>query len=326
MTAEANTAPVPGLDAAVDSLDPAAWSAVRPAVHLVAQILGKVALAAHPFRNHWWECGLHLTPQGFRTPLLAAPGDGVQAPRFDLEVDVAHGVLRVRSSRQVTSVTLDESTTVADVYARVLALLAADDVRLVLDPTTSEIADPVRLDQDQTPVDIASPATRAWLRQLHAIDAAYAGLLQTWAGKTSGGILWWGALDYAVSLFNGEPNTPSAASNRIYRFGENAENITVSYWTDDAGHPELCAYRVPGDADDAQGDYGSGAWSHDRREVICRLTPRGEVAARPEAGSLAAFLSQTVRTLAANGGWDLPSLLGPVPAGLPGASGAGVPQ
>lgn len=44
-------------DAGAREPDPAGWERARPAVHLVAQILGQAALSARPFRNHWWQGG-----------------------------------------------------------------------------------------------------------------------------------------------------------------------------------------------------------------------------------------------------------------------------
>lgn len=229
------------------TLDPAQWKAARPGVHLLAQILGKISLAAQPFRNHWWEVGLHLTPTGWRTPLLVADGTADQRSRFDLEADLVHSCLHVRTTAHSATVTLDGSLTVATLYNRLLALLAAEGIHLDLGPVTAEMTPPIHLDQDQTALDVGVPAVRAWLRHLHLVDAAYAEVLRTFYGKTSGGMLYFGALDYAVSLYNGQTNTPPAGSNQIYSFAENAENITFSYWTTPEGAPQLAAYRMPGE-------------------------------------------------------------------------------
>ncbi len=297
------------------TLDPAQWKAARPGVHLLAQILGKISLAAQPFRNHWWEVGLHLTPTGWRTPLLVADGTADQRSRFDLEADLVHSCLHVRTTAHSATVTLDGSLTVATLYNRLLALLAAEGIHLDLGPVTAEMTPPIHLDQDQTALDVGVPAVRAWLRHLHLVDAAYAEVLRTFYGKTSGGMLYFGALDYAVSLYNGQTNTPPAGSNQIYSFAENAENITFSYWTTPEGAPQLAAYRMPGRAIDATADYSPGAWSTSAGEVVCPLTPTGEVAAAPGSGAIVTFLNNTLRTLAHNGDWDLPALLGPVPPG-----------
>ncbi len=305
--------------AAVDdpfaSLDPAQWREARPGVHLLAQILGKVSLAAQPFRNHWWEVGLQLTPTGFRSPLLMVSGTAASGQRFELDADLVHSRLHVRTTVQTTALTLDGSLTVAAAYARLLALLADQGIQLELDPVTAEMTPPIHLDQDQTALAVGVPAVRAWLRHLHLVDAAYAQVLRTFYGKTSGGLLYFGALDYAVSLYNGKTNTPPAGSNQIYSFAENAENITFSYWTTSDGAPQLAAYRMPGRASDAGADYSPGEWSTSAGEVVCRLTPTGAVAADSGSGAMVTFLNHTQRTLAHNGDWDLPALLGPVPPG-----------
>jgi hypothetical protein len=43
------------------------------ALHLFSQVVGKVAVALLPWRNHGWHLTLHLHPRGFRTEPLHGP-------------------------------------------------------------------------------------------------------------------------------------------------------------------------------------------------------------------------------------------------------------
>ncbi|WP_394160767.1 DUF5996 family protein [Galactobacter valiniphilus] len=299
--------------AGVRELDPAGWALARPAVHLVAQLLGQAALSARPFRNHWWQVGLQLTPTGLRTGLLRDPTAGARGRRFELELDFRHARLSIATAEETTDIPLDGSLTVAEVYGRLAAELEPLGVRS-LATTTCEIEPPVRLDQSEVPADVTAPEVRVWLGQLHAVAADFDQLLTDFYGKTSGPLLYWGSLDLAIGLFNGKPNQTPAGAGRIYRFAENAENITFSYWADEQGRAQLCAYRTPASHADASSDYRYGAWATERGEVVCALTPGGRLYAAPEVGSLEDFLRHTTHTLARNGGWDLDALLGATPS------------
>ena len=298
-------------DEPMPALDAQEWARVRQGLHLLLQIMGKVTIAAHPYRNQWWQSGLHLTPTGVRTPLLRRPGAGLEAERFELEANLVEATLRVSSSSGSTTFALDGSLNVSQLYSAVAGI--APLTSLKLNPTTSEMIPPVRLDQSDVLVDVRPPVVLTWLRQLHQIDAAYDELLSTFNGKSSGGLLYWGGLDYALSLYNGRPNTPPDGAPMVYSFAENAENISFTYWVTEDGHPQICAYGTPAAAGDAGGDYGYGEWEPTRGEVVCALTPTGRIASAPDTHSISTFLHQTLDTLAANGGWDLADLRGQLP-------------
>ncbi len=48
------------------------------ALHLFSQIVGKVATAVAPWRNHGWHLTLHLTPRGWRTEPLHLAGETIE--------------------------------------------------------------------------------------------------------------------------------------------------------------------------------------------------------------------------------------------------------
>src|SRR5215212_3240890 len=54
------------------------------ALHLYSQVLGKVAVALLPWRNHGWHVTLHVHPRGLRTEPLYG-----QAGAFELGLDLA---------------------------------------------------------------------------------------------------------------------------------------------------------------------------------------------------------------------------------------------
>lgn len=289
-------------------LDAAAWLRTEPALHQIAQIVGKVALATHPFRNHWWETGLRVTPRGLRTTLLRAP---TTDERFELELDLVDARLELRSTGGATTIALDGALTVAEVYHQVINLPQLEGAHV--HPLTCEMTPAVRLDESAVAADLRDAVVAAWLAQLHPVQSAYDEVLTDVVAKAEGGLLFWGALDFALVIFNGQPNTPPSDADEVYRLSENAENISFSYWIDAQGKAELCAYRTPSASADATSDFGYGVWTRGRGEVVCALTPTGQIHGAPHGAELVPFIRATMRTLAGNGGWDYDALLGQTP-------------
>jgi hypothetical protein len=46
------------------------WRATKDTLHLYAQIVGKIRLAATPSRNHWWNVPLYVDVRGLTTRRL----------------------------------------------------------------------------------------------------------------------------------------------------------------------------------------------------------------------------------------------------------------
>ena len=70
------------------------WEPTKDTLHLWAQIVGKVRLAATPPQNHWWNAPLYVDTRGLTTRRMPLrDGD------FDVTFDFVEHELVVRTSR-----------------------------------------------------------------------------------------------------------------------------------------------------------------------------------------------------------------------------------
>src|SRR4051812_43849877 len=87
-------------------------------LHVVSQLLGKVAVALLPWRNHGWHLTLHLHPRGLRTEPLYGAG----AP-FELGFDLIDGAFTCADEAGLRSLKL-RPMSVAPFYREALARTA----------------------------------------------------------------------------------------------------------------------------------------------------------------------------------------------------------
>src|SRR3954469_3064481 len=102
-------------------------------LHLVSQIVGKMAAALLPWRNHSWHPALHPPPRGFRTEPLYGAG----AP-FEVGLDLIDHDFVFADARGTRRVPL-RPTTLADFHAEVLALLEEARRDVPLDGAPNEV-------------------------------------------------------------------------------------------------------------------------------------------------------------------------------------------
>src|SRR3954469_5266314 len=121
------------------------WSPTKDTLHLYAQIVGKVRLAATARRNHWWNVTLYISARGLTTGPLHL--DGVD---FDLELDfVDHALVGRSSDGSIGRVELHDGLSVAAFFTATLELLDSFGVRPHLNakpfgvPMTTPFADDV---------------------------------------------------------------------------------------------------------------------------------------------------------------------------------------
>ncbi|MFN2504565.1 MAG: DUF5996 family protein [Acidimicrobiales bacterium] len=122
------------------------WEDTKDTLHLYAQIIGKVRLAATAKRNHWWNVPLYVSPRGLSTGLLH-----LDDTDFDLELDVVEAGLVGRSHKgDVTRFDLHDGLAVADFWDGIRALLQDLGVAPRLDPHPYGIASKTPFPDDRS--------------------------------------------------------------------------------------------------------------------------------------------------------------------------------
>jgi hypothetical protein len=274
-------------------------------LHLFSQILGKVAVALLPWRNHGWHLTLHLHPRGFRTEPLHGPGG-----TFELGLDLAEGAFTLADAGGVRQPPL-RPMSVADFHAGVTGLMAeaGQEVRIHGAPNEVEPATPFA--EDRQPRDYDAASARRLLGALLNADRVLRLFRSGFLGKVSPVHFFWGSFDLAVTRFSGRPaprhpggipHLPDAVTREAYSH----EVSSAGFWPGGAngGTPFFYSYAYPApdgfcdarvEPPEARFDTGLGEFVLDYEAV--------RASADPDAAVLA-FLESTYAAAADLAGWD----------------------
>lgn len=279
-------------------------------LHLWAQIVGKVRLAASPWLNHSWHATLYPTARGLSTGLIP------QGRRsFELEFDFVDHRLRARSAGGPDWQMSLVPRTVASFYEELLDGLAGLDLPVRIHDRPNELPDPVPFPEDEVHSAYdAEYAHRLWraLVSSHRILSWFrAGFL----GKASPVHLFWGSFDLAVTRFSGRraplhPGGIPHLPDRVTREAYSHEVSSAGFWAgnDMVPYPAYYSYAYPTPAGfDAADIEPSGAiWNAELGEY---LLPYETARAAAEPGAvLRRFLETTYEAAANLGNWDRESL------------------
>jgi hypothetical protein len=95
-----------------------AWRETAATLQLWTQIVGKVRLSLTPWLNHSWHVPLYVTARGLGSSPISVGGE-----LFELEFDMIGHRLACRTSTGAEGAVALEPRTVADFFARVMAML-----------------------------------------------------------------------------------------------------------------------------------------------------------------------------------------------------------
>jgi hypothetical protein len=282
----------------------AAWAPTKKSLHLYTQMLGKLRLALSPPQPNWLFTALSLTARGVTTGPLPWHGRSVQATldafSSELIVDSSDG----RSRR----IALVPARTVADIFAELHVALRALDLHVTLSPVPQEVPDLTPLDADRRPAAYDPAAVQRWFRVVTATAGVFEGARARFFGR-SGIQLWWGALDFALLLFNGKHVPPPTDRGYLLRYDLDAAMLNVGFYPgDDASAPFFYGYIVPqpGGAATLPVAPAGAAWSETIREwVLPYETVRAAV---DPAATLTAFFDSLYALCGSAAGWDLEGL------------------
>jgi len=277
------------------------WAPTVKALHLYAQMLGKLKLALHPPLPEWLHTGLTLDARGFTTGPLAADGRVV-----DAGIDLFDGVLAVRAGERTEAIPLTGPRAVADVWREFCAALAGFGVDAHLSDRPQEMPDqttPFADDHAARVVELAE--ARRLYRVLATVHGVFDEFRAPFFGR-SGVQLWWGGFDLAVLLFSGAQVTAPEDRGYIMRYDLDAEHLNAGFWlgSDDAPRALFYAYihpRPPG-CETAPVEPAGAGWVEALGQWVL---PYDDARGRGDpAGALLGFLRSAYRVALTAGGWD----------------------
>jgi hypothetical protein len=276
------------------------------ALHLFAQVIGKVPTALLPWRNHGWHLTLHVGPRGLSTePIYAAAGV------FTLALDlVDHEVVYESATHRLTAPL--EGVSVADFYARALEILAEAGHEVHIHAVPNEVEPAIPFAEDHEPRAYDRDSATRLLGALQNTDRVFRLFRSAFLGKASPVHFFWGSFDLAVTRFSGRaaprhpggiPNLPDAVTREAYSH----EEASAGFWPGGAGAeggPFFYSYAYPSPdgfaeakvrPEAARWDTALGEYVLDYEDV--RSAPDPDAA-------LLDFLTSTYEAAANLGRWD----------------------
>jgi hypothetical protein len=219
------------------------WEPTLDTLHLWAQIVGKIRLAAAAPRNHWWHVTLYVDVRGLTTRRLHAGGQTFQID-FDF---VDHRLVIRTASGDVEWFDLVDGLSVAGFGARLHELLRGlgIDVALREIPYGVPMTTPFPEDREHASYD-ADAVQRFW-RVLDWSDSVFEEFAGWSCAKTSPVHLFWHGLDLAVTRFNGRRAPANPDADPVSQEAYSHEVISFGFWAGDAKvrEPTYYSYTAP---------------------------------------------------------------------------------
>jgi Family of unknown function (DUF5996) len=288
----------------------APWKDTCVTLHLWTQIVGKYRLKRTPWVNHSWHATLYVTARGLTTSLIPAGDRGVQLD-FDF---IDHALIGAATDGARASFAL-EPMTVAEFYARFLALTDELGARIAFSDMPNEVPDAIPFASDTVHASYDADAVNRFWRALLQCDRVLKHFRTGFIGKASPVHFFWGSFDLAVTRFSGRrapmhpggiPGLPDAVTREAYSH----EVSSAGFWPGGGpvDYPAFYSYAYPAPEgfasariapDDAVFDQAAGEF----------ILPYGVVRSAPDPDQcLLSFLATTYDAAARLGSWDRAAL------------------
>ncbi len=217
------------------------------ALHLFSQVVGKVAVAALPWRNHGWHLTLHMTPRGFRTEPVH-----LESGTIELSFDLLGHCLLLHSDRGPGGKLPLRPMSVAEFHAETLAMLRDAGAELSIHDRPNEVEPALPFSEDRETRAYDRDSVERLHRALLGADRVFRLFRSSFLGKVSPVHLFWGSFDLAVTRFSGRPaplhpggipNLPDPITREAYSH----EVSSAGFWPGGAngGSPLFYSYAYP---------------------------------------------------------------------------------
>jgi hypothetical protein len=220
-----------------------AWEPTKTTLHLWAQIVGKVKLAATAPRNHWWNVPLYLDVRGLTTRRLHQG-----QVSFQIDFDFVDHRLVVRTNGgQQGSFPLRDGLSVAAFDRHLHQLLAqlGVDVAIREDPYGVPMTTPFPADTTHAAYDPVY--VRRFFTVLDWVDSVLEEFSGWYCGKQSPVHLFWHGFDLAVTRFSGRRAPARDGADPVTREAYSHEVISFGFWAGDdtMREPAFYSYTAP---------------------------------------------------------------------------------
>jgi hypothetical protein len=279
-------------------------------LHLASQMLGKLRVAHATWENHGWHLTLQPVAEGLSIRPIAA-----QRNRFDLTIDLCGHAIVLRTNDGIRDSIALEPTSIADLHAKLIAMLDRHGLPSNFNGTPNEIVDaiPFAEDREQRPYDrdSAERLRDALARIVPIFEKFRAGF----QGKASPVHFFWGSFDLAVTRFSGRPAPPHPGGvpglpDRITREAYSHEESSAGFWPGGvvAAEPIFYSYAYPEPAGIRTCPIDPAAARFDETLAEFVLPYEAVRSATDPVSELEAFLSSTYEAAADLAKWNRKAL------------------
>src|ERR1700733_1501129 len=220
----------------------AAWQDTYATLHMWSQIVGKVRLAVSPRVNHWWEVPLYGSAPGLPTFALPFPG-GI----FEVEVDVIHHQLLIKTNHGTAAKLELKPRSVADFYQEYMAALASLGIAVKIWKMPVEIANPIAFDEDTQHASYDPEYANRFWRILASSEKIFVEFRARFIGKASPVHFFWGSFDLAATRFSGRRAPERPGADPVTREAYSHEVSSAGFWPGggDIREAAFYAYAAP---------------------------------------------------------------------------------
>jgi len=276
-------------------------------LHLVSQMLGKIAVAHTTWVNHGWNCTLQPIATGLATlPIAASDGR-----RFTMTLDLCRHGVALSVSDESTELLPLVGRTVATLHQELIAMLDRHHLPSSFHGRPNELEGAIRFTDDVGPRDYRPDSATRLHRALQAMLPTFERFRAGFIGKASPVHFFWGSFDLAVTRFSGRPAPPHPGGipglpDRITREAYSHEVSSAGFWPGGVTTPEplFFSYAYPEPAGFADAKIEPRAASYDRRLGEFTMPYVAVSQARDPAATLMAFLQSTYDRAADLAGWE----------------------
>jgi hypothetical protein len=281
------------------------WKDTAETLHMYLQMVGKTRLELTPVQNHWWNITLYLTARGLTTsPMPFGPGDSL-----DIEFDfIAHELVFRTSSGALRRMPL-EPTPVKAFYSNYMKTLAGFGVNVRINTIPQEVANPIRFEDDDQHCSYDKDAVFRFWNLLRLSGFIFKRFSTDFYGKISPVHFFWGAMDLAVSRFNGKraPSRPGADAVQAEAYSH--EVISAGVWPGNGGYGQAAFYAYAAPVPEtlsAARISGPGTFDSQLGEFILNYSDVRK--SSDPAATVTEFLESTYSAAADAAGWDRANL------------------
>ena len=205
------------------------WRETCNALHMVAQMMGKVKLECLEPQPEWGHVLLEPVPDGFSTGFVPHGAGGFE---IRLRLDEPQ-VQAVATTGEEASFPLEDGTSVARYYERFTLLLEAIGHPVPLYPVPQEMFTQTPFYALTEPLAFDGGAAWNYFEQCLFAQGALLDFSAGFRGKKMQPSLFWGTLDLTCVLFSGKPCPYAGEGGIVERVALDEQFVEFGFWPGD---------------------------------------------------------------------------------------------